>query len=769
MIDPHYRRGFLLTTTPHDPPRPGWQQRDLPGVHLSHDHQLPYAFAGDGNRWVCLLGEVADLVTETGDIDAIAADLVAAIGTDRARFYEALDALAGRFLVVDGGRGNADNGIRVQTDATAARSAFHTHTGPRVAVSSHVDLLADQTGATADPTLADDVLRELSLTSLPGRATGYHGLVALVPNTELDLGSGEVRRVWPRGEPSQRSASDVAERVTPLLRWHAGHLLRAAPVYAQLSAGAPSRVVLALADALQAPLTLLTVERPGGVDQVDVEVARALAAMASLEHRVLKSEDPEADPADVVAALGNQEEAGRRLLRSDALGLGRAFFRRPWAQRQQFSEGILARAVGATPGEHPAVDDAFADYAQATDLSAAVDAGYKPFDLLAWEHRLGTAATRALLAQDDVVDPVPIGNARAVIEPLLSMSGENRQSGRALFHIIDRLAPELLRLPVDEAPDRRTDARHVRRSLLRETPELTAAPPLDEEAVPSQEHPDVEDIELEFAPGLSRHRIRLPANDPRGTQVAELFGDLALEARINERGGDVLLVVLHGAMNRSKTAYPHFSLPVHMSTFGQGSVLWLADPTVQLMRALSTGWYLGPAMTDVAQHCARTAESVAAQLGASRVVFLGWSSGGFGALSMSRYLPGSAAVAFSPHVDVAVGRRLGVNRLLDSAFPGIPSHEVFETFADRTDLTRAYSAPTENLVRVVQNSYDVDTMRNHLPRLTKALGLEPAGGSSADGSRSLVYDEWRGIYAVPPLALLWRHVEQAIDDLGAQR
>src|SRR5699024_5207050 len=144
--------------------------------------------------WVCLLGEVADLLTGTGDIDAIAADLVAAVDTDRARFYEALDGLAGRFLVVDGGRGNADDGIRVRTDATAARSAFHTRTAPHIAVSPHVDLLAAQTAAAAEPTPADDVLRDLALTSYPGRATGYHGQVALATNTELDLGCGEVRQ-----------------------------------------------------------------------------------------------------------------------------------------------------------------------------------------------------------------------------------------------------------------------------------------------------------------------------------------------------------------------------------------------------------------------------------------------------------------------------------------------------------------------------------------------------------------------------------------------
>src|SRR5690625_1652342 len=288
MIDPHYRRGFLLTTTRHDSPRPSWRQRDLPGAYLSHDDHVPYAFASDGPRWVCLLGEVADIVTETGDIDAIAADLVRALGMDRARFQDALDALAGRFLVVDGGRLNADEGIRVQTDATAARSAFHTgtHTSPGVAVSSHLGLLAAHSGATADQALGDDVLLRLSLTARPGQATEYHGLVALVPNTELNLGHDEVRnirRVWPRGELSQRSVSDVVERVTPLVRWHTGHLLRATSGCALLGADASSRAVLALAHAVQAPLTLLTVERPGGVDRVDVEVAGALAALRGLE------------------------------------------------------------------------------------------------------------------------------------------------------------------------------------------------------------------------------------------------------------------------------------------------------------------------------------------------------------------------------------------------------------------------------------------------------------------------------------------------------
>src|SRR5690625_1589213 len=214
----------------------------------------------------------------------------------------------------------------------------------------------------------------------------------------------------------------------------------------------------------------------------------------------------------------------------------------------------MSAAVRSPGKPQPDVDTAFDDFAQASGFFDAVDMGYNPYDLLAWEFRIGRRTSAELIADDSVFAPVPLGNARCVLQSLISVPTEFQRTGRVLNLLIERTWPRLLEGPVGRGP--RTDdddAWTLHRSAIRPMPETQPLPETDgHTGLQAQLHASVEDFDIPFSPGVTQHRIPLTPNDSRGEACTQLFGPLDLEMLLDERAGDALVVVLHGATDRGK-------------------------------------------------------------------------------------------------------------------------------------------------------------------------------------------------------------------------
>src|SRR5699024_3361956 len=149
--------------------------------------------------------------------------------------------------------------------------------------------------------------------------------------------------------------------------------------------------------------------------------------------------------------------------------------------------------------------------------------------------------------------PVPLGNARCVLQSLISVPTEFQRTGRVLNLLIERTWPRLLEVPIGRGPKPDDDARTLHRSALRPLPETQPLPQTaGHPGPPAQLHASVEDFDIPFAPRMTQHRIPLTPNDSRGEAFTQLFGPLDLEMLLDERSGDALVVVLHGATDRGK-------------------------------------------------------------------------------------------------------------------------------------------------------------------------------------------------------------------------
>lgn len=171
---------------------------------------------------------------------------------------------------------------------------------------------------------------------------------------------------------------------------------------------------------------------------------------------------------------------------------------------------------------------------------------------------------------------------------------------------------------------------------------------------------------------------------------------------------DELYVTLQGAVTPGKLRYPNFprltSMRRRVDAFAA-----IADPTLQLSEnpAFGLAWYSGNESWDPLDKIADVIRKVQDHVGASRVMFLGGSGGGFAALRLSARFPGSIAFVTDPQTSVADYNLVHQNRLVDCCWPGWEREAVLDRFPHRFDVRRLYQEiEPENYVYYRQSTSD---------------------------------------------------------------
>lgn len=218
----------------------------------------------------------------------------------------------------------------------------------------------------------------------------------------------------------------------------------------------------------------------------------------------------------------------------------------------------------------------------------------------------------------------------------------------------------------------------------------------------------------------------------------------------------VLVVLLHGAVNREKRSVPFFN------SFLPGiPALWqlsVADPAMEHFDNLAACWYLGWKEERLWESLGRAIRAKAAGIGAERVFYVGGSSGGFAALLLSHQHPGSIALLRNPQVDL--GRHVyktATDKYFCEAWDGEP-----ERYGVPIDLTRLYADGMPNRVIYLQSPGD----RKHLHVQTAAF---LAAISPRDQARVVFDCRYHGIVghggSVPqPAAMGWLAAALAVPD-----
>lgn len=192
-----------------------------------------------------------------------------------------------------------------------------------------------------------------------------------------------------------------------------------------------------------------------------------------------------------------------------------------------------------------------------------------------------------------------------------------------------------------------------------------------------------------------------------------------------------LFVSLHGAVPIAASRYPHFRRVESMRN-RVDALLCIADPTLRVSSSedFRLAWYVGSEDWDPTEELAAVVRQAMQHVGASRVMFLGGSGGGFASLRLATLFPGSMAFVQDPQIEVAKYYQAHRERLFTAAWPSWQQDDAFKTFPHRFNMTHHYvDRNPENYIYYRQSTSDEMHLKNHAQPFERAV-------SDLDGARS---------------------------------
>lgn len=460
-----FARGYYLTNCERiEDLGEHWKTLSLGNYTLGWDQRTPSASVTTADRSVHLIGRAFHLGLNSASLDEIVSCLIDANVTGRGAYDRQLYELAGRYVVIDQG----PDGTFLQTDAVGMRSAYYSTAGGTV--SSHAGLTAQIIGDdTPSPFGTKNWFRLTKAPSYPGRATEYSNVLALTPNTELEVTSSNIRRVGPTPRGEDRPAMEVAAELVPLLQSQMQALASQGRPLMSLTAGMDSRVSLALSYPVRHDITYFSYATYRGdqpsPSEPDMLVAKQICEDNGLDFKtvkvtgmltsgplndVIRSNSRRIHSPSIAAEYREQLPSDSVHIRSNIYEIGRSFFRKastkplPPLTAAEFAKRVIRVR------DHESYPDGVAAFQDWLDTTRFSDIkGYDPYDLYYWELRMGRWLPAHLTESDIAHDTYTVVNSRRILELLLSVSLEDRLSARVFDAIIDLTWPELLKYPIN--------------------------------------------------------------------------------------------------------------------------------------------------------------------------------------------------------------------------------------------------------------------------------------------------------------------------------
>lgn len=462
-----YARGYVIHTEQHSPKVPNfWRSTRFADRIVRWDPRGTLAAYDDGQHGILLFGHALHSELGTTDLRAIGQHLLEARRHGRQAYLDALEDQFGQYVVLD----RESNDVRFQTDAIGLRAAFHNEDASLIA--AHVRAVGLTLKAT-DSKYVEWVSNTRN-NDFPGRTTRYDGVWQLLPNSELQLGTGAIRRVGPRPY-TPLTVEQAADIMVPILQRQVDILLSSPrKILVSASAGVDSRTSLAAfakaGDAVQAFTYTKdpdTGHQSGELhrDKLAVKMAEQLGIPHQLFDLSTASKSPKVFT-EVLRKLSTRRSntliswAYYNKLPHDALhirgqinGVGKWHF----ARQLHFSEDIEigARRMASLTKRAQKVEkdltdpfwevgeEGFQEYIDTTQLRS-VPAGYRMTDMFIWEHRVGNWNHPHIVESDVTFDTYQLYASRRMIRLMLSVPEIDRVQLSLFREIINRLEPRLL-------------------------------------------------------------------------------------------------------------------------------------------------------------------------------------------------------------------------------------------------------------------------------------------------------------------------------------
>lgn len=456
-----YPRGFLFDKSARDCPEGFIEGPLLPGLFVDPLTEVSTAEKADSGEFVLVLGTCKSVSGEPN----IAESLLEALSQKQEKsLSKALDNLVGRYVILFGSR----KGIYVVGDATSMRPVYYTDGGG--AIASHAALLAGR------ETGAEEKLNLPFSSSFPGNFTPYKGVRILLPNFALEVKTAKLQRIWPLAPLEQISTERAASRVLDLSTKSWKALTADRDVWAALTAGLDSRVMLAVALNAGGDLQAFTYGSNRGT-YVDRKVASHLGKNFGFQHFETATERPRGE---LNAALSRAHfwdhhwsavdplqkliaNPTAAVFSANILEIGQSNFRKlQWnAGLEEPKTAVQMAAVYHRKlskkaksqvedyGKSKYLEEVAAYFQQLIDDTGGPSEFLDPFDEYYWSIRMGTWHGPSSVEKDFYGEPLNPFNNRRIIETLLSVSKPDQYDLSVFLRLITMVNCELLEIPIN--------------------------------------------------------------------------------------------------------------------------------------------------------------------------------------------------------------------------------------------------------------------------------------------------------------------------------
>lgn len=201
------------------------------------------------------------------------------------------------------------------------------------------------------------------------------------------------------------------------------------------------------------------------------------------------------------------------------------------------------------------------------------------------------------------------------------------------------------------------------------------------------------------------------------------YGSLTLPVATIPGHGSTLHVSFHGALDRGKYSLPRFERGQSLGGLGINQLVF-ADPTLDIDPDLSLAWFLGTASQDLHQEIAKFINERMKSLGLERLVLSGSSGGGFAALQVATFLPGSTVVAFNPQTSITSYYARMAQKATDAVFRGLDVSS--SDLSQRLNVAERYRVHDPKVdILFVQNDGDAHHSTEHREPFLAAVAELP--------------------------------------------
>ncbi len=237
-----------------------------------------------------------------------------------------------------------------------------------------------------------------------------------------------------------------------------------------------------------------------------------------------------------------------------------------------------------------------------------------------------------------------------------------------------------------------------------------------------------------------------------------------------------LFVILNGALLKE----PRIPLTYHRYTWHEafdGSVLYIADPTLFQYEAINLAWYLGDKELDIYPYLVDFVKSVAERLKivSDHIIVYGSSGGGFSSLKLASLLGGgSLAVCINPQTVINKYFAPHVNLYFNTCFQ-YTEQQIAESSAHMRFNAIKMVQNHACKVLFIQNLQDTFHYQNHFIPFISALQVSPCSVNlpiqeqNTGRIRTIIYDHPSGHAAEPKEMLpeIMQAVEYMINNVKA--